>query len=215
MTTIAKLGHTYRHFKGGEYAVEMIARDSDDPDREVVVYRETHGPKVWVRPRAEFEGLHASGVPRFVHVGAPSRLGWTEYFVEMAHLIARRATCDRKHVGAVFVRDNRVISTGYNGSPPGLPHCDDVGHDIVVTDGRENCVRTVHAEQNGVYQAAQHGVSLVGSVVHVNTFPCWNCAKALLSVRIARIVYDADYNNDPRVVDAFTRAGVELEKFTR
>lgn len=215
MSTIAKAGHIYRHFKGGMYAVEHIARDSTDPNNELVVYKDLNGPKVWVRSRTEFEGVHESGVQRFEHISAPTRLGWTEYFVEMTHLFARRATCDRKHVGAVFVRDNRVISTGYNGSPPGLPHCDDVGHDLVVTDGRENCVRTVHAEQNGVYQAAQHGVSLVGSVVHVNTFPCWNCAKALLSVRIAKIVYDANYNNDPRVVEAFERAGIELEQFTR
>jgi dCMP deaminase len=215
MSTIAKVQHIYRHCQGGEYIVEQIAHDSSNPPQEVVVYREVHGSKVWVRPRTEFEGMHPSGVPLFELISALTRLEWTEYFIDITHLIAQRATCDRKRVGAVFVKDNRIIATGYNGSPPGLPHCDEVGHDIIITDGRENCVRTVHAEQNGIYQAAQYGATLVDTVVYVNTFPCWNCAKALLSVRVAKIIYDADYNNDSRVFDAFNRAGVPLEKFVR
>lgn len=214
--TTAKIGHKYTHCKtGAVYTVLDITRDTET-HAERVIYAKPNDPHHHDRLREEFEGTHPTlGVERFTHVAAPARLSWTEYFIEMAHLISRRATCDRKHVGAVFVRDSRVISTGYNGSPPGLPHCDEVGHDIVVTDGKENCVRTVHAEQNGVYQAAQHGVSLANTVLYVNTFPCWNCAKALLSVRISKIVYDADYNNDPRVVDAFNRAGIGLEKFNR
>jgi len=215
MKTIAKVGHTYRHFKGGApYTILHITRDTETHE-ERVVYGKPGDPELHDRGRALFEGLHQSGVQRFTHLGPAPRLGWPEYFIEMAHLISRRATCDRKHVGAVFVRDNRVISTGYNGSPPGLPHCDDVGHDLVITDGKENCVRTVHAEQNGIYQAAQHGVSLMGAVLYTNTFPCWNCAKALISTRISTIVYDADYNNDSRVVEAFNAAGMKLEKFTR
>lgn len=215
MSTRAQIGHSYKHFKTGDvYTVVDITQDTETHE-ERVVYVKPGDPIHHDRARGMFEGLHSTGVQRFEHVAAPSRLDWGTYFIELAHLIARRATCDRKHVGAVFVREQRVISTGYNGSPPGLPHCDDVGHDLVITDGRENCVRTVHAEQNGVYQAAQHGVSLRGAQLYVNTFPCWNCAKALLSVGIEKIIYDADYNNDARVMDAFNHAGIKLEKFSK
>lgn len=221
MKTTAQVGHIYRHFKGEHYIVREVAKDAT-MDRELVVYQKLPDGPLWARPRDEFEDLKPGCVetsphaePRFTHVSGPKRLSWDEYFIAMTHLIAMRATCDRKHVGAVFVRDNRVIATGYNGSPPGLPHCDDVGHDLVETDGRLNCVRTVHAEQNAVHQAAQHGVSLVGSVLYTNTFPCWMCAKALLSVRVSKVMYDADYNNDKRAMDAFTASGVELVQWVK
>lgn len=139
------------------------------------------------------------------------RPSWSQYFMQMAHLVATRATCDRKHVGAVLVVDRRVIATGYNGSPPGLAHCDDVGHDLVKSaDGRENCVRTIHAEMNAIAQAAKHGISLRGATLYVNTYPCWNCAKALLAVGVAEIITDHDYNNDPRVADALQSSNVTL-----
>lgn len=125
------------------------------------------------------------------------------YFMNIAQVVATRATCDRKHVGAVIVRDRRIIATGYNGSPPGMPHCDDVGHDILVTNGRENCVRTVHAEMNAVAQAALYGVSIKDADIYTNTYPCWQCAKALLSGGIKTVYVDKDYNNDPRVEEAF------------
>ena len=140
-----------------------------------------------------------------------ARPSWHTYFMDMAHLVATRATCDRKHVGAVIVREKRVVATGYNGSPPGLPHCDDVGHDIVTqADGTENCVRTVHAEMNAILQAAQYGVSLAGTTLYTNTYPCWHCAKAILGARIATVVVDQDYNNDARVAEAFKASGVRL-----
>ena len=125
------------------------------------------------------------------------------YFMNIAQVVATRATCDRKHVGAVIVRDRRIIATGYNGSPPGLPHCDDVGHDLVITNGKENCVRTVHAEMNAVAQAALYGVSIKDADIYTNTYPCWNCAKSLLSGGIKTVYVDKDYNNDARVEEAF------------
>lgn len=214
-TTLAKIGHTYRHFKGGVYVVQGFALDSDH-QTPLVVYKEANGDKVWARPQTEFEGLNDQGQPRFEHIGAPTRLTWDAYFIEVAHLISQRATCDRKHVGAVFVNyEHRILATGYNGSPPRQDHCDDAGHDIVVTDGRENCVRTVHAEQNGIYQAARFGIALLSATLYVNTFPCWNCAKAILSAGVLRVVFDADYNNDPRVSKAFEKGGVHLEKFVQ
>ena len=139
------------------------------------------------------------------------RPSWDEYFMSLAHLAATRATCDRKHVGAVVVRNNRAVAMGYNGSPPGLPHCDDVGHDLVETvDGKKNCVRTTHAEMNAILQAAADGTSLRDGTMYTNTYPCWNCAKAILGAGIVRVVVDADYNNDPRVIAAFDTAGVTL-----
>jgi dCMP deaminase len=129
-----------------------------------------------------------------------ARPNWPEYFMKMAHLTAERSTCDRKHVGAVIVRANRVLTTGYNGSLKGQPHCDDVGHDLVkLADGSENCVRTVHAELNAISHAARYGVSLAGAELYVNTLPCWNCFKAVVSAGIERIIFDADYRPDPRV----------------
>jgi dCMP deaminase len=97
---------------------------------------------------------------------------------------------------------------------PGDPHCNEIGHDLVTTDGRQNCVRTIHAEQNVIAQAAQFGIPVSGATLYVNTFPCWNvCAKLLLGARIGRVIYDSDYNNDERVLSAFQRAGISLEKF--
>jgi dCMP deaminase len=142
------------------------------------------------------------------------RAPWPVYFMQIAHLVAQRATCDRKHVGAVLVRERRILATGYNGAAPGDPHCNEIGHDLVTTDGRQNCVRTIHAEQNVIAQAAQFGIPVSGATLYVNTFPCWNvCAKLLLGARIGRVIYDSDYNNDERVLSAFQRAGISLEKF--
>lgn len=147
------------------------------------------------------------------------RADWNTYFMLMAHHVATRATCDRKHVGAVIVVDNRVIATGYNGSPPGLPHCDDVGHDLVQTvvrmDGDvpvtgANCVRTIHAEANAIAQAAKYGIRLEGATIYCNTFPCWPCFKLVASSGIKKFIYDDAYRNDERVVDCARQSGIEL-----
>ena len=137
-----------------------------------------------------------------------------EYFVRMAHLASTRATCDRKHVGAVLTRQGRTVGTGYNGSPPGMPHCDDVGHDLVtLADGSVNCVRTTHAEANAFLDAAMNGKATDGTTLYTNTFPCWNCAKMILGSGVVRVVFDADYNNDARVTDAFKSRGIALVRY--
>lgn len=144
----------------------------------------------------------------------PGRPSWDDYFIQMCHLVSTRATCDRKHVGAVLVRDRRVLSTGYNGSPPGEPHCDDAGHDLVLlADGTKNCVRTIHAEANAILQAAKYGVSVQGTTLFTNTYPCWPCAKMILGAGIVEVVVDADYNNDPRVEAAFTSKSVSVRRY--
>lgn len=113
----------------------------------------------------------------------------------IANEVARRATCDRKHVGCVLVKGRRIVATGYNGSVPGAEHCDDVGHDMV--DG--HCVRTIHAEVNAVAQAARFGVALEEAEAFVNTFPCWPCAKVLVSVGVKAVWVADAYRVDPRV----------------
>lgn len=141
------------------------------------------------------------------------RPDWHTYFMTLAEHASTRSTCDRKHVGCVLVRDKNVLSTGYNGSLTGQGHCDDVGHDIVTTaDGTTNCLRTSHAEVNCIAQAAKRGVATEGSTAYINTFPCWPCARLLISAGIKEIVFKGDYKNDERVVEACKSALVWIRK---
>ncbi|TLU87995.1 MAG: dCMP deaminase family protein [Chlorobium sp.] len=126
------------------------------------------------------------------------RLGWHEYFMSVAHLISRRATCSRGHIGAVIVRENNILSTGYNGAPSGLPHCNDGNCRIyksIHPDGtvEENCVNTIHAEINAIAQAAKHGVSIRDSDIYITASPCIHCLKVLINVGIKTIYYDKPY----------------------
>ncbi len=122
----------------------------------------------------------------------PTRPSWDEYFMAIAFAVAGRSTCDRAHVGAVLVRDRRILTTGYNGAPAGLPHCDDVGH--LMVDG--HCVRTLHAEQNAIIQGALHGVSIQGATAYVTHQPCLTCAKMLINSGVTRIVYAGNYPDE-------------------
>ncbi len=136
-----------------------------------------------------------------------TRPSWDAYFMGIAFEVAKRATCDRARVGAIIVKDRRVLTTGYNGSPPGLVHCDDAGHLMVAG----HCVRTLHAEQNAIIQAARHGVSVDGGTIYVTHQPCLICAKMLISAGLARVVYAGDYP-DPVALAFLAGAGVTLEK---
>jgi dCMP deaminase len=132
------------------------------------------------------------------------RRSWHEYFMRIAHEVSTRATCDRKHVGCVLVIEKRIIATGYNGSIPGMPHCDDIGHDM----HNDHCVRTVHAEINAIAQAARAGTRTLGSDCYVNTYPCWPCFKSLAGAGVHRIFYDAEYRADERVRSAAAALGI-------
>ncbi|RME80683.1 MAG: dCMP deaminase [Caldilineae bacterium] len=134
------------------------------------------------------------------------RPSWDEYFMSIAVQVAKRSTCDRAHVGAVIVRDRRILTTGYNGSPAGLPHCDDVGHLLV--DG--HCVRTLHAEQNAIIQAAYLDVSVQGGTIYVTHQPCLTCAKMIINAGIRRVVYAGDYP-DNLARQFLAEAGVGLQ----
>jgi dCMP deaminase len=133
------------------------------------------------------------------------RASWDEYFMSIARVVASRATCDRKFVGAVIVRDKTILSTGYNGSIRGMPHCSDAGH--MMQDG--HCVATIHAETNAVLQAAKNGVGIDGATVYVTASPCWNCFKMITNAGIRRIVY-GEFYRDNRIFDIAAQIGVEL-----
>ena len=133
------------------------------------------------------------------------RAGWHEYFMNIAEQVATRSTCDRKHVGAVIVRDKTILSTGYNGSLRGAPHCDEIGHDM---DGG-HCVRTVHAEANAVAQAAKHGVMIDGSEIYVTASPCLTCFKLLANSGVCAVYYKEFYR-DERITEYARQAGIEL-----
>jgi dCMP deaminase len=125
--------------------------------------------------------------------------------MRIAREVATRATCDRKHVGAVIVRDRSILATGYNGSIGGLPHCDEVGH--LMQDG--HCVRTIHAEANAVIQAARNGVRIEGAGIYVTASPCWSCFKMIANAGLRRIVFGEFYRDD-RIFDHAQKLGIEL-----
>ena len=138
----------------------------------------------------------------------PKRPSWDEYFMSIALQVAKRSTCDRANVGAIIVKNRRILTTGYNGSPAGLPHCDDVGH--LMVEG--HCVRTLHAEQNAIIQAAYHGVSVQDSTLYVTHQPCLTCAKMIINAGIRRVVYGGVYP-DPVARQFLAEAGVGLQHF--
>jgi dCMP deaminase len=138
---------------------------------------------------------------------------WDDYFLQLAHVIASRSTCLRRHVGALLVRDKRVLATGYNGAPAALPHCEEVGcrrAELGVASGTgwEHC-RGLHGEQNAIIQGALHGVSVRGSTLYCTTQPCVICAKMLINAGVERVVYSGDYS-DKMALEMLTEAGVEL-----
>jgi len=136
--------------------------------------------------------------------------------MEIMRSVAKRATCDRGRSGCVIARDNRIIVTGYVGSPKGVAHCDDIGHEmkkILHDDGKvsQHCVRTTHAEQNAICQAAKLGVSIDGATLYCSMTPCYVCAKMLITAGIVRIVCEKAYHDGKDTERIFKEAGVKLE----
>lgn len=138
---------------------------------------------------------------------AESRSDWPQYFMNIAREVATRSTCDRKHVGAIVVRDKNILSTGYNGSIRNQPHCDDEGHDMV----GGHCVRTVHAEANAIIQAAKHGARIDGADIFTTASPCWECFKLIANAGIRRIFYGEFYREEKSFRIA-SELGIELIK---
>jgi len=125
--------------------------------------------------------------------------------MNIAKEVATRSTCDRKYIGAVIVREKTILSTGYNGSIKGLPHCDEAGHEMV----DDHCIRTTHAEANAIVQAAKNGVEINQSEIYVTASPCYNCFKLIANAGIKTIYYGEFYRED-RILEHAKEAGIEL-----
>jgi dCMP deaminase len=133
------------------------------------------------------------------------RVSWDRYFMNLALQAATRSTCPRKSVGAVIVRDKAILSTGYNGSIRGAPHCTEVG--CLMENG--HCIRTVHAEANALVQAARHGTRLEGAEIYVTASPCFNCFKLIANAGI-RTVYYGELYRDDQVLELAREAGIRM-----
>lgn len=143
------------------------------------------------------------------------RPSWDEYFLKLMQEVGKRATCDRGRSGCIITKDKRLLCTGYVGSPPGLPHCDEVGHlmkKVVDEDGtiRQHCVRTIHAEQNAIMQAAKYGISIEGATIYTRMEPCRVCAMLIISAGIKRVVCERRYHAGQETREMFQKAGVNL-----
>lgn len=141
---------------------------------------------------------------------------WDEYFMEIANTVAKRATCDRGRSGCVIARDKQLLVSGYVGSPKGLPHCDEVGHQMkkMIHEDEsmtQHCVRTVHAEQNAICQAAKLGISLQGATLYCRMTPCRTCAMLIINCGIVRVVCEMKYHAGAESEEMFITAGVILE----
>ncbi len=149
-------------------------------------------------------------------VSKDRRSSWDEYFINMAELVGTRSTCDRGFAGTVIVKDKRLLATGHSGSPIGLPHCDEVGHEmhkVIAEDGTvsEHCIRTTHSETNAIANAARFGVQIDGATMYSKMVSCYSCAKVVVNAGIKRFVALRDYHTSQRSKEIFKQAGVKLE----
>lgn len=143
------------------------------------------------------------------------RPDWDDYFMEIARAVATRATCDRGRSGCVIVRDRQILVTGYVGSPVGFPHCDEIGHQmksVTHEDGRvsQHCLRTTHAEQNAIAQAAKLGISINGGTVYCKMTPCSTCAKIIINSGIRKVVCEKRYHEGKETEEMLKISGIEL-----
>jgi dCMP deaminase len=142
------------------------------------------------------------------------RPSWDEYFLKITEMIGTRGTCDRGRTGCVIVKDKRIVCTGYVGSPIGVKHCDEIGHEmhtITHENGEQSrhCIRTTHAEQNAICQAARFGTPLDGATLYLKMTPCYVCAKMIINAGIKRVVCAQDYHAGARSKEIFKESGIE------
>ena len=145
-----------------------------------------------------------------------NRPSWDEYFINVMEMIGARGTCDRGKSGCVIAKNKRIISTGYVGAPAGCKHCDELGHEMHTVkkeDGTESrhCIRTSHAEENAIVQAARSGVSTEGATLYCKMAPCYTCAKMIINAGIVRVVALKDYHASKRSKEIFTEAGIQFD----
>lgn len=135
------------------------------------------------------------------------RITWDQFFMAQCHLLALRSTCTRLAVGAIVVRDHRMIAGGYNGSISGGDHC--IDHGCYVIDN--HCVRTIHAEMNALLQCSKYGTPAADSTIYVTHFPCLQCAKAIIQAGIKRVIYAQNYRNNEYATKLFAQSGVSVQ----
>ncbi len=144
-----------------------------------------------------------------------SRTSWDGYFLEIADAVSHRATCNRGRSGCVIVKDKRILVTGYVGSPSGMPHCDDAGHlfeeNSINGQSSKHCIRTVHADQNAICQAAKNGISIEGTTLYTRMTPCRTCAMLLINCGIKRVVCERKYHRGSDSERLFEEVGIEIE----
>ena len=144
------------------------------------------------------------------------RPSWDVYFLEIADSVSKRATCDRGKSGCVIVKDRQILVTGFVGSPVGFAHCDDVGHQmkrLTHEDGHvtEHCMRTIHAEQNAICQAARRGISIEGATIYTRMTPCRTCAMLIINCGIKRVACERKYHAGDETERMFKKAGIILD----
>lgn len=145
-----------------------------------------------------------------------TRPSWDSYFMEITQVVATRSTCLRRQVGALLVREKRILSSGYNGSPRGLAHCLQVGclrEEMNIPSGqRQELCRGLHAEQNAIVHAAYHGINIAGSVLYVTHQPCIICAKMIINAGITKVIFAGEYP-DQISIELLDQAGIDLVPF--
>jgi dCMP deaminase len=148
----------------------------------------------------------------------PQRPSWEEYFMDITHLVAKRSTCLRRQVGALLVKDKKILATGYNGAPSRLEHCLDIGclrqRQRIPSGERHELCRGLHAEQNAIIQAAYHGVEIRGATLYCTNHPCIICSKMIINAGIQRIVYQEGYA-DTLAKEMLKESGIEVEKYNK
>ncbi len=146
------------------------------------------------------------------------RPSWDDYFMEITEVVATRSTCLRRKVGAVIVRDNRILATGYNGPPRGLRHCDETGclrDKMQIPSGeRHELCRGLHGEQNAIIQAAMHGINIQGGTFYITNQPCILCAKMIINAGVTKVIYKGSYP-DKLALEMFEEAGIELVRLSQ
>jgi len=151
----------------------------------------------------------------FFKGGRIMRPSWDEYFMDMAEIVKTRSTCLRRQVGAVIVKDKRILASGYNGAPTGLKHCEETGclrEQLGIPSGqRHELCRGLHAEQNAIIQASLHGVKLEGATIYVTIQPCVLCAKMVINAGISKLVFKGDYP-DELSWQMLQESGIELKR---
>jgi dCMP deaminase len=144
------------------------------------------------------------------------RPGWDDYFMKITQVVGERATCVKRSVGAIIVKDNRILSTGYNGAPKGMKHCEEVGcirvEMNVPSGARHELCRGLHAEQNAIIQAAWHGVKIEGGTMYCTYQPCVICVKMMLNAGIKRLVYSGSYP-DELAMKMIKESGLPVTKY--